>query len=539
MKRLLLTTILLNVLFVALLLPHYPQMPWLAAEALLISGLFALLPESTGKRVGAATVGALFGLLAFFALSDVLVRHSIGRPFNLYLELGLAGSVFNLLQSNLGMTLSLTLIVMALAVFVGLGICVSRLLRQVDANRSRAPATAVAALGIVAMGVAFLPQPFVGLTAARAATQQVELAADTYQSTASFQQHLMDNPGASQSRPLQALAQTDVILGFIESYGISSVTDPRYGRLIQPRLQQMEQVLANAGLHMVTGRLQSPVQGGQSWLAHTTLLSGQWIDTQLDYDTFLASDYPTLIDDMGATGHDSVAVMPAITREWPEGLAFGYNRIYHSTSMGYRGPALNWVTMPDQYTWSWFQRQIRERANHTPVFAEVALISSHAPWVPILPVLDDWDSIGDGEIFNRWKDAGEAPASLWRDPERVRDHYARSLDYALNVATEYAKRHVDNKTLLVLTGDHQAAPLITGDNASRDVVVHVISADPTMLAPFVGSGDQEGLRGFRWGAHPHSGQPGPSMASFRPFLHRTFSGPHIPVKVSASGFIKQ
>ena len=108
MKRLLLTTILLNVLFVALLLPHYPQMPWLAAEALLISGLFALLPESTGKRVGAATVGALFGLLAFFALSDVLVRHSIGRPFNLYLELGLAGSVFNLLQSNLGMTLSLT-----------------------------------------------------------------------------------------------------------------------------------------------------------------------------------------------------------------------------------------------------------------------------------------------------------------------------------------------------------------------------------------------------------------------------------------------
>ena len=191
MKRLLLTTILLNVLFLALLLPHYSQMPWLAAEALLISGLFALLPESTGKRVGAATVGALFGLLAFFALSDVLVRHSIGRPFNLYLELGLAGSVFNLLQSNLGVTLSLVLIVMALTVFVGLGICVSRLLRQVDANRSRAAARAVASLGIVAIGVTFLPQPFVGLTAARAATQQVELAADTYQSTASFQQHLI------------------------------------------------------------------------------------------------------------------------------------------------------------------------------------------------------------------------------------------------------------------------------------------------------------------------------------------------------------
>jgi hypothetical protein len=207
--------------------------------------------------------------------------------------------------------------------------------------------------------------------------------------------------------------------------------------------------------------------------------------------------------------------------------------------MDYRGPALNWVTMPDQYTWSWFQRQIRERADHTPVFAEVALISSHAPWVRILPVLDDWDSIGNGEIFNRWEGVGEAPASLWRDPERVRDHYARSLDYALNVATEYAKRHVDNKTLLVLTGDHQAAPLITGDDASRDVIVHVISADPNMLAPFVGGGDQEGLRGFRWGAHPHSDQQGPSMASFRPFLHQAFSPPRIPVKISASDTIEK
>jgi hypothetical protein len=81
--------------------------------------------------------------------------------------------------------------------------------------------------------------------------------------------------------------------------------------------------------------------------------------------------------------------------------------------------------------------------------------------------------------------------------------------------------------------------LITGDNASRDVVVHVISADPTMLAPFVGSGDQEGLRGFRWGAHPHSGQPGPSMASFRPFLHQAFSPSLIPVKISAADTIEK
>lgn len=538
MKRLLLTTFVLNGLFLALLLPHYPWMPWIAADAVVLCGLFALLPDGAGKRLGAVVVGGLYGVLAFFALSDLLVRESLGRPFNLYLELGVAGPVFDLMQGNLGTTQSVALVALALATFLGLAFCAGRLLYRIGSNVPRRAATILTTLGVVTLGASLISQPFVGLSAARTAAQQVELAVDTHHSTASFRQHLEDNPASGQSTPLPQLGETDVILGFIESYGISSVADPRYRPLIQPRLVQMEQALAKAGLHIVTGRLRSPVQGGQSWLAHTTLLSGHWIDTQLDYEIFLASDYPTLIDDLGATGHDTVAVMPAITREWPEGRAFGYNRIYHSTTMDYRGPALNWVTMPDQYTWSWFQRQVRDRAER-PVFAEVALISSHAPWVPILPVLEDWDNIGNGETFNRWKGAGEAPASLWRDPERVRDHYARSVDYALTVATEYAKRHVDDKTLLVLTGDHQPAPLITGDDASRDVIVHVISADPAMLAPFVGKSDEDGLSGFRWGAQPRSDQEGPAMATFRPFLHRHFSVPRPPVNISAAGITEK
>lgn len=463
----------------------------------------------------------------------MLVRQSIGRPFNLYLEVGVAGSVFDLLQSNLGLGLSILVILVLAVVFAGLGSYVARLLSRLGAGAPAKAGLLMAVAGVLAVAVSWLPQSIVGLSASRLAATQVQLAADTRQSTLAFQQHLENNPDAAHAAPLAKLADTDVILGFIESYGISAVTDPRYRPVIGARLEQMEQSLADAGLHIVTGRLRSPVQGGQSWLAHTSLLSGQWIDTQLGYEIFLASGYPTLISDLSITGHDTIAVMPAITRDWPEGRVFGYNRIYQSTTMGYRGPALNWVTMPDQYTWSWFQRHVREPAAK-PVFAEVALISSHAPWVPILPVLDDWTSIGDGETFNRWKDAGEAPASLWQDPERVREHYARSVDYALNVATGYAKRHVDDKTLLVLTGDHQAAPLITGDNASHDVVVHVISADASLLAPFVRTdGHQSGLPGFIWGAHPQEDQEGASMADFRPFLHKQFNTSSDPLQFFA------
>lgn len=518
----------------ALLLPHYPWIPWIAADALLLCGLFALSPGGRSKQLLAGAVGVLYAVLAFFALSDVLVRQSIGRPFNLYLELGVAGSVFDLMEGNLGLGLSLLVIVALAVVFAGIGGYVARLLSRLGGGATARAGQLVALAGIVTVAVSWFPQSVVGLSASQVTARQIQLAVDTHQSTAAFRQHLEDNPSASQSTPLAGLADTDVILGFIESYGISAFTDPRYRPVIGGRLEQMEQNLASAGLHIVTGRLRSPVQGGQSWLAHTTLLSGQWIHTQLDYEIFLASDFPTLIDDLDLTGHDTVAVMPAITADWPEGRAFGYNRIYESSTMDYRGPALNWVTMPDQYTWSWFQRRVREQTG-APLFAELALISSHAPWVPVLPVLEDWDSIGDGETFNRWKNSGEAPASLWRDPQRVREHYAHALDYSLNVATEYATRHVDNQTLLVLIGDHQAAPLITGENASRDVIVHIISANPVLLEPFVAASE---LPGFSWGTRPDEEQEGPTMARLRPFLQQQFAAAPGPVKISSGGPIE-
>lgn len=502
----------------ALLLPRYPWIPWIAADALLLAGLFALLPRGRSKGLLAAAIGALYAILAFFALSDVLVRQSIGRPFNLYLELGVAGSVFDLMESNLGIGLSLALLLVLAIVFVALGGFVARLLSRLGAGTPARAGQGVAIAGALAVAVSWLPQSTVGLSASQLTATQVQLAADTHQATQAFRQYLQDNPEAGEIASLNGLADTDVILGFIESYGISALTDPRYRPVIGARLEQMEQDLKGAGLHIVTGRLRSPVQGGQSWLAHTTLLSGQWINTQLDYEIFLASGFPTLINDLDTTGHDTVAVMPAITEPWPEGRAFGYDRIYDANTMDYRGPALNWVTMPDQYTWSWFQRRIRDHAG-SPLFAELALISSHAPWVPVLPVLADWDSIGNGETFNQWRDSGEAPASLWRDPERVREHYARALDYALNVAAGYATRHVDRQTLLVLLGDHQAAPLITGDNASRDVVVHIISGDRELLEPFVASST---LPGFSWGTQPDEDQGGAAMARFRPFLQQQF-----------------
>ena len=250
------------------------------------------------------------------------------------------------------------------------------------------------------------------------------------------------------------------------------------------------------------------------------MLSGLWLDTQVRYDLMLGSGRETLIDDFERAGYRTAALMPAITMAWPEGFRFGYEEVWAHADIGYAGPPLNWVTMPDQFTWSFLEQTVRPRDTTRPLFAEIGLISSHAPWTPILPVLDDWESIGDGSVFAPWENAGESPRELWLDTDRVREHYALSVEYAVHAMTSYAERYLDDRTLLIVLGDHQPAPLVTGDDVSWDVPVHVLSGDPSLLEPFLEWGFVEGA----WPAAAGETRDPLGMDYFREWFIEAYSG---------------
>jgi len=139
------------------------------------------------------------------------------------------------------------------------------------------------------------------------------------------------------------------LIAFIESYGEVALYDQRYTPIILPRLRDLEKRMLDSNLHIVTGKLVAPTQGGQSWFSHGSLLSGLWIDNQLRYDLLLSGERETLIDDFRNAGYRTVALLPANTRPWPEGKLLGYDEILSRRDIDYRGPALNWVTMPDQF----------------------------------------------------------------------------------------------------------------------------------------------------------------------------------------------
>ena len=141
-------------------------------------------------------------------------------------------------------------------------------------------------------------------------------------------------------------------------------------------------------------------------------------------------------------------------------------------------------------------------------------------------MLEDWSAIGDGSVFSRWADQGDPPEVVWRDPERVRVQYARALDYVLGVLASYAAHFVDRSTLLIILGDHQSAPLITGEGASRDVPIHVITGDPELREAFLAWSFTPGMR-----PAPHA--PAKRMDAFRDFFLGAFSEPPEPA-VAAS-----
>jgi hypothetical protein len=290
---------------------------------------------------------------------------------------------------------------------------------------------------------------------------------------------------------------------------------------VTPVLDRTDRDLPASGWGARSGFLTSSVVGSGSWLAHATLLSGLRVDNQQRYLTLTSSDRFTLSAAFRRAGWDTVAVQPGTTRAWPEGAFYGYDRAYDVSGLGYRGPSFGWASMPDQYVLDRVDRLEVDRPRpRPPLMAEVDLVSSHAPWTP-LPQMVGWDRLGDGSVFD-----GQAtvpapgapttgvPAS--GDTTSVRAGYARSVAYTLDALTSWVQRSADPDLVVVVVGDHQPAPLVTGPGAGRDVPISILARDPAVLARTAGWGWTDGLR-------PDPGAPTWPMEAFRDRFLGAFS----------------
>jgi hypothetical protein len=265
--------------------------------------------------------------------------------------------------------------------------------------------------------------------------------------------------------------------------------NPLYAPTHVQTLQAAEAAIGATGAMMLSGWLRAPMTGGQSWLAHSSVASGLWISDQVRYRTFLQSGRRTLYHKAQGAGFTTAAVMPAVTRDWPEAAVMGFDIILPAADLGYQGLPFNWVTMPDQFTLTALDRLVRDPVEGR-VFAQVVLVSSHAPWTPVAQMIP-WEDVGDGTEFNAMAQAGDPPDVVWRDRDRVRDQYRQTIDYSLQAIMGYVARQGDAMPLFVILGDHQAAGFVA-QSESFDVPIHLIGP-PEVLAAVADWGFTPGL----------------------------------------------
>jgi hypothetical protein len=467
-------------------------------EGLLAVALLLVLPPGP-RRIAAVVIGVALGLLAIGKVIDLGFFAAFDRSFDPTSDLSFLPPAVEFVRRSFGSAAAYSAVtvavLLALLVPALLTLAVIRLTRLLAEHRTATTRT-VAGLSVVWVAAALTgAQVVTGVpVAARTYYDRVAQVTAGLRDRGAFAEELArdgfrDTPG---SDLLAGLRGKDVVLAFVESYGRVALEDPVVAGQVAPVLADGDRRLRAAGYGARSGFLTSSTSGGGSWLAHSTLQSGVWVDTQGRYNAFVGSDRLTLSGAFGRAGWRTVGMLPGNDRDWPEGALYGYHQIYDGRNIGYQGPAFTFSSIPDQYTMSAFQRLEREQP-HAPLMAEIDLLSSHAPWDPV-PRLVDWAAVGDGSVFGTTTGAGDLPDSVFqRDHTRVLTDYGRATAYSLDSLISYVQTYGDDNLVLVFLGDHQPAPIVAGEGATRDVPITVVARDPAVLAQISSWGWTDGL----------------------------------------------
>ena len=497
-------------------------------EALALIALALLLPARP-RRIAAAIAGILFGLVTLVKIFNIGFYEEIGRSFNPVLDRGDLGPALGVVRDAIGAArtnLALIALCIALILIVAVITASAMHIATVAARHRRTSArvlTATTAVWALCAGLSlqFIPgSPIASTSAAGLAIAQVRDTRAAVRDNRDFAHALTGHDPQADvpaSKLLTGLRGKDVIIAFIESYGQVAVQGTDFSPGVDTVLRRSTTALTDAGWSTQSAWLTSPTFGGISWLAHSTLQSGLWVNTEQRYAELVTSHRFNLSVAFSKAGWRTVSDAPSDEYTWPAGSSFyHFDKLYDRRDVGYHGPTFSYASMPDQYTLAAFQR-LELTPGHKPVMAEFDLVSSHTPWAP-LPTMVPWNQVGDGSIFDPMPARSQSPINVWRSAETVRQFYGQSIQYSLQALTSWVTEANDPNLVLILLGDHQPNTTVSGDGANHQVPISIVARDPSVLNRIAPWHWQDGLL-------PSSSAPLEPMDAFRNQLLNTFNTP--------------
>ncbi|HEU4978291.1 MAG TPA: hypothetical protein VFT42_05310 [Solirubrobacteraceae bacterium] len=486
----------------------------LPLEGLALLALVVAVPARP-RRALVWGAGPLLAIVVLLKILNLGFFAAFDRPFDPYQDISYAGIGAETLRESIGRS-EATLIIVAVglvlaALLVAMTLAVRRVARVAAAHpaRSLRAITVLAAVWMLCwiFGARFVSHaPIASTSAAGLVANEVSALRADLGDRATFARAIGRDRFAATpaNRLLTGLRGKDVLLVFVESYGKVAVQGSSFSPQVDALLAKGTKQLQAAGFSARSAFLTSPTFGGISWLAHSTMQSGVWVNSRRRYAQLIASRRFTLSDAFKRAGWRTVDDVPSNDRAWPPGSTFyHYDQVYDRRDVGYRGPQYAYASMPDQYVLAALQRLEVAKRHRPPLFAEVDLVSSHTPWTRI-PSLIPWGQVGDGSIFNRMPVAHTSRDSLsvnaawaWLQSgvsAPVRAAYAQSIRYSLSALISYVQHYGNRNTVLVVLGDHQPWEIVSGRQPSHEVPISVIARDPAVLRRISGWGWNAGLR---------------------------------------------
>ncbi|AOF81083.1 sulfatase family protein [Methyloversatilis sp. RAC08] len=301
---------------------------------------------------------------------------------------------------------------------------------------------------------------------------------------------------------LAGLRGSDVYLMPLESYGAVAYDNPEAAARLRPARERLAADLAAGGFSVVSAFMRSPTFGGASDLAQLGMLSGLDLTDPLRHDLLLTTDRPTLITLFRANGYRTFGFYPALFWDWPERVFYGYDHFVDGRDLDYPGPEFGYWKIPDQYAAARFEQLFPRRVDSPPRFVFFPTITCHLPFSPVPPYQADPQKLLGDTPF----DPADSARALAVKPDWLNmfPDYLAIVEYTYRWLGDYLRQPQQRDTIYILVGDHQPAANVSGEGASWDVPVHIVSRDPELLARFTAQGFHAGLeppREARGGLH--------------------------------------
>jgi hypothetical protein len=497
--------------------------------------------KRVASRILLYSAAVIHGTLMLFSGTEGFVRYFWGRPFSLVADTPMLQSVYYLIFGEIG-ELAARLVPLGIGIIIVLGILFSlALVTAIRATLSSVVApqnirfsmSTLVLVGLLASGVGNNVSPLV--YAAFQGSEELELRL--------FEEIETSSDGTEDSGTVNYLSapvavesvsilDRDIHLFLIETYGYSVFSRNTLLTKVQEELRLLDQTLRDEGYFIASTAMDSTVYGGFSWLAETTLLTGQKISSQMQFTELVERSRDEPVPSIARTLHDrgfyTLAVKPGtIHGSWPEGwdvFRFEDSLVAHDGDFNYRGPWFSYVAIADQFAiWTAHQhmQQVRRPggvAERRHAFIHYQLVSSHTPFNRIPWYLENWDELGDGTIYGEQADRIRRFNNNWGGGTEMDEGYAASIGYVLETIAGYVRKHLDNENnpVLIITGDHQAQRPIRENDAGPGVPLHIATRDEEIYEQFLEQGLNPGL--FSVPEPPHV-----SLAELFPMLLRMMS----------------